>query len=74
MMRLGVSLAIILLLAGCKEPQVLNSYCTTVREIGYERLLTKFTGDELRALKLDRKRALLAMRKTYEAHCTNKAD
>jgi hypothetical protein len=71
MLRLGVSLLLVLVLSACKGPIAVDSYCQTIKEIGYERALTKFDDSELRALKLDRKRALLAMRREYEAHCTN---
>lgn len=56
------------------HPEVISSFCSQVDAVGYERTFAKFTPDELAALKQDRKRALLALRRAYDADCHHKAN
>lgn len=65
MMLLGVSFVLV----ACDER--LNEFCKQIDEIGYERMLRKFSNEELQYLKTTRKRALLALRRAYDTHCTN---
>lgn len=62
---------ILLLLTGCKTTQVVSDFCRQIETIGYQRMLTKFSDVELKAINLDRKRALLALRRAYDANCSN---
>lgn len=58
-------------LKGCPTPPMtISDFCKTIDTIGYEKLLKSFSDEELKALKLDRKRALLALRKSYDKNCT----
>lgn len=69
-MRYAVSILLMsIVISGCKHPAVVSDFCKQIETIGYQRMLTQFSDDELRALKLDRKRALLALRSTYERQC-----
>lgn len=70
MKKLMLICAVSLLVAGCKKV-VVSDFCEQINEVGFERALTKFTDEELRALGKDRKRALRDLRKAYETHCTN---
>jgi hypothetical protein len=65
------TIILLILLAGCKSPIVISDFCRQIETIGYSRMLTKFSDAELKAINLDRKRALLALRRAYDANCTN---
>jgi len=74
MNKLMLIFAASLVLAGCKQRLIVSDFCGQIDTIGYNRMLTKFTDEELKALGSDRKRALRDLRKAYETHCTNQAN
>lgn len=59
-------------LTGCKHVTTISDFCRTVEVIGHDRLMGQFTDQELDAIKLDRKRAILALKRTYKMNCAGK--
>jgi hypothetical protein len=53
----------------CTKNLAVSDFCKQIETIGYERMLTKFSADELMAINGNRKRALLALRRAYDEHC-----
>lgn len=68
-----IIIATVVLLAGCKQ-QPISDFCQQVDTIGETALIRQFGDDELKAIKLTRKRALLALRRAYDTHCSNPPD
>lgn len=57
-----------MLLVSCKE-QPVSDFCQQMDTVGETALVRMFSNEELEHIKLSRKRALLALRRAYDAHC-----
>ena len=62
------------ILSSCQPKPVVSDFCKEIDIIGYDRLLTNFSDDELSMINLERKRALLSLKRAYATHCTNKTN